>query len=53
LGAGHFLNFKGSPSWILLKVFCCQLSPKYKNFMKKLEGAADHMQHILISFSPI
>jgi hypothetical protein len=45
-----FLNFKGTPSWILPKAFCRQLSPKYENFIQKLEGAAYHMQHLLICF---
>jgi hypothetical protein len=26
---GIFFNFKGTPSWILPKAFCRQLSPKY------------------------
>jgi hypothetical protein len=26
---GIFLNFNGTPSWILPKTFCRQLSPKY------------------------
>jgi hypothetical protein len=47
---GIFFYFKGTPSWILPKAFCRQLSPKYKNFMQKLEGAANHMQHLLICF---
>jgi hypothetical protein len=33
---GIFLNFKGTPSSILPKAFCRQLSPKYKNFMQKI-----------------
>jgi hypothetical protein len=40
---GIFLNFNGTPSWILPKAFCRQLSPKYENFIQKLEGAAYHM----------
>jgi hypothetical protein len=47
---GIFLDIKEIPSWILLKAFCRQLSPKYKNFMQILEGAANHMQHLLFSF---
>jgi hypothetical protein len=47
---GIFFYFKGTPSWILPKAFCRQLSPKYKYFMQKFEGAANHMQHLLICF---
>jgi hypothetical protein len=51
MGCLAFLfNFKGKPSLILPKAFCCQLSPKYKKFMQKLEGAENHMQHLLICF---
>jgi hypothetical protein len=45
-----FFNFKGTPSWILPKAFCRQLSPKYLFFLQKLEGAEIHMQHLLICF---
>jgi hypothetical protein len=44
--------FKGTPSWILPKAFCRQLSPKYV-FMQILKGAANRMQHLLICFSLI
>jgi hypothetical protein len=41
-GAGHFQNnFKGTPSWTRLKTVCRQLSPKLKNFLQVLEGAAN------------
>jgi hypothetical protein len=41
MGSWAFLfYFKWTPSWILPKAFCRQLSPKYKNFMQKLVGAA-------------
>jgi hypothetical protein len=37
MGCWAFLfYFKGTPSWILPKAFCCQLSPKYYNFMQKM-----------------
>jgi trehalose-6-phosphatase len=51
MGCCAFLfYFKGTPSWILPKAFCRQLSPKCYNFMQKLEGAANHMQHLSICF---
>jgi hypothetical protein len=45
-----FFNFKATPSWILPKAFCRQLSPKDKNVLQILEGATNHMQHLVICF---
>jgi hypothetical protein len=44
------INFKGTSSWILPRAFCRQLSPNNQNFMQILEGAAIHMQQLLICF---
>jgi hypothetical protein len=33
---GIFFNFKGTPSWILPKAFCRQLSPNIKILCKKI-----------------
>jgi hypothetical protein len=35
--------FQGTPLWILLKMFCHQLSPRYKNVMQIKEIGANHM----------
>jgi hypothetical protein len=40
--SGHWgFLLKGTLSWILLQTFCHQPRPKYYNFIKILEGAAN------------
>jgi hypothetical protein len=45
-----FFNFKGTPSWILPKAFC-RLKPKILKFYAKIEGAENHMQHLLLFYN--
>jgi hypothetical protein len=50
-GVGHFKQIFRDAILDLSTTLCCQVSPKYYNFLKILEDAANNMQPLWFAFS--